>query len=107
MLSAPPVPRIPRPVPRRLPERQSRVTLIAGMVCSDGIVLCGDTELTLTSLKASRSKIFVAPRLKDFRVAIAGAGDYDYCKPPSNTQSQCLRLSKAKRNQGSRISVGN
>lgn len=85
MLSAPL--RIPRPDlrleprPRRPTERKRRVTIAAGMMCSDGIVLCADTELTLSSLKASRAKIFVtAEHISDFRMAIASAGDYDFCK---------------------------
>jgi 20S proteasome alpha/beta subunit len=68
-------------VPKRRPERKRRVTICAGMMCTDGIVICADTELTLTTMKASRAKIFItAEHLQDFRMAIAGAGDYDFCK---------------------------
>lgn len=41
MLSAPPVPRIPRPVPRRPPFRP--MTIAAGFICSDGVLLASDT----------------------------------------------------------------
>jgi hypothetical protein len=42
MLSAPPVPRIPRPVPwRQQPQRA--MTIAAGFVCSDGLLFASDT----------------------------------------------------------------
>jgi hypothetical protein len=41
MLSAPLVPRIPRPVPRRLSPKP--MTIAAGFVCSDGLLFASDT----------------------------------------------------------------
>lgn len=57
------------------------MTIAAGLLCQDGIVLCADTELTLPTSKASRGKIFTAAHgSNDAAMLIACAGDYDFCK---------------------------
>lgn len=46
MLRPPPVPRIPRPVPRRFPPTKS-MTIALGILASDGLVLAADTQETI------------------------------------------------------------
>src|SRR5687768_1633241 len=57
MLGAPPVKRIPR-VRRRLPERKRPMTLVAGFVLSEGILLCADTLYSDGTTKAYKDKLF-------------------------------------------------
>jgi len=48
---------LPRQKPERLPERKA-VTIIAGFKCSDGIVVCADTQETvLQSIEAKCSQV--------------------------------------------------
>jgi hypothetical protein len=50
---------IPRPNPKRLPERRG-VTIAATIFCRDGMILCADTEATITDeTKGAMSKIHV------------------------------------------------
>jgi hypothetical protein len=49
MLNAPPVPRLPRPVLRRLPVRKA-MTIALGVIATDGVVLAADTQLTIPQL---------------------------------------------------------
>ncbi len=54
--------------------------MAAGFRCSDGIVLCADTELTYTDiLKYQGSKIRVYER-EGLAAAITGAGDWEYLR---------------------------
>lgn len=54
-----PFPR-PRPKPERLPRRKA-VTIAAGLLCDDGVVICADTEETITEeRKYKTDKITVA-----------------------------------------------
>jgi 20S proteasome alpha/beta subunit len=75
-----PEPRPPNPKPKRLPERHA-VTIIAGFKCSEGIVLCADTQETVSNLsKRSVPKIRFepsdAPHQGDsLAAAFCGAGD--------------------------------
>lgn len=72
----PPVPVLPPKPPRRLPERK-RVTIAAGVLCADGVVLGADTELT-GAIKQPGSKTWGLVPSKgnsSIRCAIAGAGD--------------------------------
>jgi 20S proteasome alpha/beta subunit len=60
MTPKPPFPKLGptlKPKPRR-PWRKSKMTIAAGFVCSDGIVLCADTQETITGYtKNSTEKI--------------------------------------------------
>jgi hypothetical protein len=54
-----PFPRIPRPKPERL-SKGRLVTIAASVLCTDGIILCADTEETVSDdFKGSKSKILV------------------------------------------------
>ena len=68
-----PFPR-PKPVKPPLPERQ-RMTIAAGFLCSDGVVLAADTQFT-GALKQQGLKIWeiTGPELT-YTIAMAGAGD--------------------------------
>jgi hypothetical protein len=55
----PPVPRIPRPVPRRL-QKISRMTIALGVLALDGLVVAADTEESDGYLKTAESKIRVS-----------------------------------------------
>lgn len=54
------------------------MTIAAGILCKDGIVLCADTELASNSLRTNRSKIFAAAESEHVHVAVAASGDYDF-----------------------------
>lgn len=76
----PPKPRpAPRPNYRRLPERKT-VTIAAGIMCSDGIVICSDTEHTDYVAKYQREKIF---RFEN-RLTVSGAGNSDFIQMAFN-----------------------
>ena len=69
-----PVPFIlPKPIPRRLPERKRQMTIAAGFVCSNGLVLCADTEYT-GSIRQTGPKVWVR-ETDSYTLAVAGAGD--------------------------------
>ena len=84
MLSAPLIlPRV-RPVTRRrLPERKPPVTIAAGLVCSDGVVLCADTQLT-SNYKQPGQKLWLH-EAAHLSVAMTGAGDYVLLKLVNGT----------------------
>lgn len=67
---------IPRPKPERLPERKA-VTVIAGFVCCDGIVVAADTEHNSSVAKFQRKKIIYYEDA-DCAVRFAYAGHTDY-----------------------------
>jgi 20S proteasome alpha/beta subunit len=73
MLSAPPPWRVPRPIPRRLPRRKPVMTIAAGYVCPDGLVLCADTEMT-ANVRHSGKKAWLMDS-GGAAIAIVGAGD--------------------------------
>jgi hypothetical protein len=52
----PPVPRIPRPVPRRLPHVKRR-TIALGILASDGVVIAADTEEATGDSKRDQEEI--------------------------------------------------
>ena len=76
----PPLP--PRPLPPPLlpfpplDERGQHMTIAAGFVCSDGVVLGADTQVTGQTIKYSSDKVWVlsAPDASHC-IAMAGAGD--------------------------------
>jgi len=72
MLSAPPVPRIPRHVPRR--HRSERMTIAAGFRCTDGIVLASDTLYTGVNKRYDR-KLWDLPPTNGADVIIGGSGN--------------------------------
>jgi len=53
-----PRPRPPHPYPQRLKSNKPPVTLAAGFLCEDGIVICADREVTTDFEKYEESKIF-------------------------------------------------
>ena len=68
-------PPLPPPLPP-LDQRGQHMTIAAGFVCSDGVVLGADTQVTGQTIKYSRDKVWVlsAPDASHC-VAMAGAGD--------------------------------
>ncbi len=70
---------IPRPEPRRLPERKA-VTIIVGLCGNDGVVIAADSQETITGyIKNERGKIRTTIFHDTNNVfAIAGAGSSDY-----------------------------
>ena len=87
----PPPYRIPRPEPER-PSRGNLVTIAAGILCEDGMVLCADTEETISEgRKAQASKLRMwhiaypldsecGEEQRDIRITVglAGAGHSDW-----------------------------
>jgi hypothetical protein len=57
-------------------SRRRNVTIAAGILCSDGIVLCADTEQTDYTGKYQREKVFNF----DNKLLLTGAGTSDYIK---------------------------
>ena len=47
------------------------MTIAAGFVCTDGLVLCADTEYSNGTLKVSKTKIFKRPQ-NDLLIAASG-----------------------------------
>lgn len=76
MTPKPPI--IPHAQPKRLPKRTA-VTIAAGFVCRDGVVICADTQETYGNLlKISVPKITIRPGARvpgQPRMVMAGAGD--------------------------------
>jgi len=69
-----PLPRKPDPEPARLRKRK-RVTIIAAFQCTDGLLMCADSEQTLSSeSKSQMRKIFISGHSFG-KVAIGAAGD--------------------------------
>src|SRR6266567_8616567 len=61
----------------RLKKARS-MTIAAGVVCSDGIVLAADTEHTRPFVaKYQKPKVFISP---DNNLGVTGAGTSDYIK---------------------------
>lgn len=75
-LQKPPVPCVPRPFPPKpkpLPKRRT-VTIAAGILCEDGVLVCADSEMTLHTMKSNDPKVDWV--LHDsVRVIMTGAGD--------------------------------
>jgi hypothetical protein len=74
MLPKPPVPprQYERPMPRRLPERKQLMTIAAGFVCTDGLLLATDTLYTGINQRFGR-KLWSMP-IGDAIVAVGGSG---------------------------------
>lgn len=56
----------------RLPERRS-VTIIAGFKCQDGVVVCGDTQETLSFYKRNVQKVKVEPPSERIHKLLGGS----------------------------------
>lgn len=56
------------------------MTIAAGILCADGIVLCADTEITTSTIKTTRGKLFHGYHTDQSRMACAVAGDFDFAK---------------------------
>lgn len=68
------------PKPRKTLSRGKAMTMVAGFACSDGVVLCADTEMTIPGwVKFPGSKIQIYNKLK-CRAAFAFAGDKGFCR---------------------------
>lgn len=73
---------IPRPNPERLLKGRA-VTIVAGFKCSDGVVLCADTQETAEPSKRHVPKLRIEPNrnflggdsAEELMVAFAGAGE--------------------------------
>jgi len=64
-----------RPIKPKTPRRKP-MTVIAGIRCTDGLVLCADSEYTVGSGKATGAKIaFSRPREGGYSLLMAGAGN--------------------------------
>jgi hypothetical protein len=66
----------PKPAPERLPKVKA-MTVAAGFLCSDGIILCADSEHADDKAKFQRPKVF---RLDDKGLLLTGAGTSSYIK---------------------------
>ncbi len=75
-----PIPRRPRPYPERLEEKEPPMTIAAGFVCRDGIVICADSEVTNDLDKYEESKIFTMASVTGPTVVFAGSGWTDFIK---------------------------
>ena len=64
----------PKSTPQRLPERKY-MTIAAGFVCNDGIVLCADSQEVVGDYKWPVKKLVIPNHMVDkTRLMIAGAG---------------------------------
>jgi hypothetical protein len=63
------------------------MTIAAGFVCTDGIVICADTEYANSIAKEYRSKIW---RSRHGDCVIAAAGDEVLMKESAETLLECL-----------------
>ena len=82
----------PRPYPRR-PEklpRRPRVTIAAGFVCLDGVVLCADSEHTAGQSKFYEQKIFEI-KANNALLYLVGAGDYVYIRAAAQEIESCIK----------------
>jgi hypothetical protein len=72
-----------RPYPSRLDRRKPPMTIAAGFLCDDGIVICADREVSTGSDKWEESKIFTLhtdAETPKTNAIIAGSGWLDYVK---------------------------
>lgn len=64
----------PKPKPSRLP-REKRVTIAAGFVCAEGVVLCADTQETIAGYTKASTQKLLTWEFPEFTIAFAGAGN--------------------------------
>jgi hypothetical protein len=75
---------LPRPFspysnPPRL-HRRKRVTIIAGFQCTDGMLLCADTEQSLGNETKSQAHKIQVLHLENLKAAVGGSGDAPLCE---------------------------
>src|SRR5579859_305972 len=75
--SRPQYQRLPRKEPQ--PKQVKSMTIAAGFLCSDGVVLCTDSEYTAGQSKHYAAKVFEASA-ENAVAYLAGAGDHIYIK---------------------------
>jgi hypothetical protein len=81
-----------RPNPRRLGKRQA-VTVALGLLCKDGIVLCADSQETLTFSKFNRPKVFELNTSNPVvKVVLAGAGEAVFLDALKDKLETCVGL---------------
>jgi 20S proteasome alpha/beta subunit len=73
MLKPLPLPK-PRPIIKRLP-RSRKVTIAAGFVCYDGMVLCADTQEVISGYTKNETEKIRQWKDQGLCIAIAGSGD--------------------------------
>ena len=56
------------------------MTIAAGFICADGIILAADTQYTVGSTKTNGQKIYDVVDEGDYRLILAGAGDVPYIR---------------------------
>jgi 20S proteasome alpha/beta subunit len=74
-----PKPPFVQPNPKRLPQRKA-MTIAAGFICNDGVVLCADTQETISGyIKTYDGKVSTSV-YKNLVICVAGTGESDYIK---------------------------
>jgi 20S proteasome alpha/beta subunit len=76
-------PRHPYPFPERLERKDPPMTIAAGFLCRDGIVICADSEVSTDLEKFEESKIFSLNAEQDSQhptIIFAGSGWFDFVK---------------------------
>jgi 20S proteasome alpha/beta subunit len=85
---------LPRTSPRqRLPERK-HMTIAAGFLCNDGLVLCADTRETIPGYVKSDTEKMVMLKFPLYNLAITGAGDSDLIEMLGEEIADALLLEK-------------
>lgn len=56
------------------------MTIAAGFICHEGIILAADTQYTIGSTKVNGQKIYDVIEDGDYRLILAGAGDVPYIR---------------------------
>ena len=77
------------PRPRRLPKGK-RVTIAAGFVCFDGIVLCADTQETIPGYTKNSTEKIRFWKDGGLGIAITGSGDSELIATAGQLLEQCL-----------------
>jgi len=86
-------PRLLFPKPRRLPERK-RVTIAAGFPCKAGLVLCADTQETISGyVKTDTDKIRILSS-QQYNIVFTGAGDSDLIETTIDEMANAIHTEK-------------
>lgn len=83
MITPKPFPVQPRPYPERLERKNPPMTIAAGFLCQDGIVICADSEISSEAEKYQVSKIFMlheSDSAPNPNIIFAGSGWFDFVK---------------------------
>src|ERR1700678_181282 len=84
---------LPRPKIRRLP-RSKRLTIAAAFPCTDGVVICADTQEIIPGYVRTDSEKMMVIQGPHFNVAFTGAGDSDLIE--MTVQEMDIQLTKTK-----------